>query len=323
MLPDQCGTLTQVRDATSSLPFFILRIRGKSSHAVHEITSLHNPNVKLWASLKHEKYRQAAGLFLVEGARAVAEALLTRQPLEAIIYGAESLRTERARNLIRAAPPHLLWQVNEAILRRLSAREDPAEVFAVCRQVDVTLDRLPLPADPLCVVLDEPRGPGNLGITLRVADGVGADAVIIIEPAVDLYHPTVVGATVGSLFGLLIARAPNQAAFLDWYDATWGARPETCCIAALPDAERDYSLLSDLKHPVFVLFGNEERGLAPALRQRAQDEISIQMLGRADSLNTASAAAVILCDIVRKRRCGRYATAQHKRVPVGFEQPRR
>ncbi|MCL5994444.1 MAG: RNA methyltransferase [Chloroflexi bacterium] len=290
---------------------------------MHETTSLHNPHVKRWTSLKYEKYRQSAGVFLVEGARAVAEAMLTGQSLEAIIYGPESLRTERARNLIQAAPPDLLWQVNEAILRRLSARDDPAEVFAVCRQVDVPLGELSLPADPLCVVLDEPRGPGNLGITLRVADGVGVDAVIIIEPAVDLYHPTVVNASVGSLFGLCIARAPNQAAFLAWYDATWGARPETCCIATLPEAEQDYSMLAGLKQPIFVLFGNEERGLAPALRRRAQVEIGIQMLGRADSLNTASAAAVILCDIVRKRGRGRYVTAQHKRVPVGFEQPRR
>ena len=290
---------------------------------VREITSLHNPHVKLWASLKQAKYRQATGLFLIEGARAVAEALLTGQPLEAIIYGAESLRTERARNLIHAAPPDLQWQVNEVILRHLSLRNDPAEVFAVCHQMDVPLDQLPLPADPLCVVLDEPRGPGNLGITLRVADGVGVDALIIIEPAVDLYHPTVVSASVGSLFGLLIARAPSQAAFLDWYDAAWSGRSETCCIAAVPEADLDYSaLFCGLGRPVFVLFGNEERGLARALRRRAQVEVSIQMLGRADSLNTASAAAVILCDIVRKRGHGRYDTPQHMRVPAGFEQPR-
>jgi TrmH family RNA methyltransferase len=290
---------------------------------VHSITSPHNPRVKFWVSLKQAKYRKASGYFLVEGARAVAEAVLTGQPLEAIIYAVESLRTERARHLIDTAPPDLLWQVSEAVLLHLTAHDTPCEVFAVCRQVDVPLDRLSLPAAPLCVVLDEPRGPGNLGVILRVADGVGADAVIVIEPAVDLYNPAVVGATVGSLFGLPIARAPDRATFLAWYDATWGARPDTCCVAAVPTAEQDYSALAPLEHPVFVLFGNEDRGLAPALRRRARVEVSIRMLGRADSLNTASAAAVILCDIVRKRGHGRYATPQHTRVPAGFEQPRR
>ncbi len=289
---------------------------------MQEITSTHNPHVKFWASLKQAKYRQASGLFLVEGARAVAEALLTGRTPEAILYAEQSLRTERAHHLIDSAPPQLLCRVSEDVLRRLSARDDPAEVFAVCRQVDVPLGQLPLPADPLCVVLDEPRGPGNLGVTLRVADGVGADAVIIIEPAVDLYNPAVVGASVGSLFGLPIARAPDRDAFLTWYNTTWGARPDTYCIAALPEADWDYSTLTGLERPVFVLFGNEERGLAPALRQRASAEVCIRMLGRADSLNTASAVAVILCDIVRKRGRGRYATPQHTRVPVGFEQPR-
>ena len=289
---------------------------------MHEITSAYNARVKFWASLKLAKYRQESGLFLVEGTRAVAEALLTGHTPEAIIYGTQSLRTDRARHLIDTAPAHLLYQVSEAALRRLSVRNDPAEVFAVCRPVDVPLEGLDLPANPLCVVLDEPHGPGNLGVTLRVADGVGADAVIIIEPAVDLYNPAAVGAAVGSLFGLPIARAPDRATFLAWYGATWGARPDTRCVASLPEAEQDYSALADLEHPLFVLFGNEERGLAPELQQRANVEVCIRMLGRADSLNTASAVAVILCDIVRKRGRGRYSTPQHTRVPAGFEQPR-
>jgi TrmH family RNA methyltransferase len=290
---------------------------------VKEITSLHNPQIKLWVSLKQTKYRQATGLFLIEGARAVAEALLTRRKLEAILYSKASLRTERARYLVQSAPSHLLYQVTDDILDRLTQRADPAELFAVCRKVDVPLEALHLPANPLCVVLDEPRGPGNLGITLRVADAVGVDAVIIIEPAVDLYHPTVVSTTVGSLFGPLITRAPSQVAFLAWFDATWATRPDTCSVATLPEAELDYASLHPLGGPAFVFFGNEERGLADTLRRRAQAEIGIRMFGRADSLTTASAAAVILCDIVRKRGHGRYATPQHTRVPAGFEQPRR
>lgn len=287
------------------------------------LVSVHNPRVKAWIALKQPRQRKATGTFLVEGARPVAEALLTRQPLEALIYCETRLRTDRARNIIRSAPPDIVWQVSEEIARRLSERDDPGEVFGVCRNVDVPLDALPQEGAPLIVVLDEPRGPGNLGTTLRTAEGAGADALVIIEPAVDLYHPAVIRSTVGSLFGFPIARAASRAAFLDWYDHEWGARPETRCVAAIPEAEADYATLSDLDRPVFVIFGNEERGVAPELRQRCQAEISIKMLGRADSLNTASAAAVIICDIVRKRGRGRLATPQHTRVAEGFEQPKK
>jgi len=288
---------------------------------LNELSSVHNPRVKRWSSLRLHKYRQKTGLFLVEGARSVAEALLTRQPIEAIMYCEPLLRTERARHIIQSAPPDIVWRINEEIAKRLSERDEPGEVFCVCRNVDVPLDSLPREDAPLFVVLDEPRGPGNLGITLRTAEGAGADALIIIEPAVDLYHPTVVQTTVGSLFGFPIARAPSRMAFLEWYDQTWGTRPETRCIAAIPEAELDYAALDDLNRPVFVFLGNEERGLAPELRQRAHIEISIKMLGRADSLNTASAAAVIVCDIVRKRGRGRFSLPQHLRVLEGFEQP--
>jgi TrmH family RNA methyltransferase len=288
-----------------------------------ELTSVRNPRVKKWFSLRLKKYRDRMGLFLVEGARFVAEALLTQQPVEAIIYCKSLLRTERARYIVQLAPSNILWRVSEQIVRKLSRRDKPGELFGVCRHIDVQLDAITQNNTPFIVVLDEPRGPGNLGTTLRTAEGAGADALIIIEPAVDLYHPTVVQATVGSLFGIPIARASSLQAFLDWYDQTWGARMETRSIAAIPEAEQDYSTIDDLTRPVFVFFGNEERGLAPELRQRAHIEISIKMLGRADSLNTASAAAVIICDIVRKRGYGRFTLPQHLRVQEGFEQPRK
>ena len=288
---------------------------------MNELTSVHNPRVKNWVALKLHKYREKTGLFLVEGARFVAEALLTNQPIEAIIYCESLIHTERARHIIQNAAPNIVWRVNEAIAKRLSERDDPSEIFGICRHIDVQLNTLPREGTPLIIVLEEPRGPGNLGVTIRTAEGAGADALIIIEPAVDLYNPTVVQTTVGSLFGFPIARAANMQAYLDWYDQTWGARPETRCIAAVPEAELDYSGLTDLKRPVFVLFGNEERGLAAELRKRAQVEVSIKMWGRADSLNTASAAAVIICDIIRKRGYGRFASPQHLRVEEGFEQP--
>lgn len=287
----------------------------------NELTSVHNPRVKNWVALKLHKYREKTGLFLVEGARFVAEALLTHQPIEAIIYCESLIHTDRARHIVETSPANILWRVNEAIARRLSERDDPSEMFGVCRHVDVPLSVLPKEGSPLIIVLDEPRGPGNLGVTIRTAEGAGADALIIIEPAVDLYNPTVVQTTVGSLFGFPIARAASLQVFLDWYDQTWGAQPETRCVAAVPEAELDYSGLSDLKRPLFVLFGNEERGLASELRKLAHVEISIKMLGRADSLNTASAAAVIICDIVRKRGGGRFSSPQHLRVEKGFEQP--
>ncbi len=290
-------------------------------HNLNEITSVQNSRVKAWASLRLHKHRQQTGLFLVEGARLVAEALLTQQPMEAIIYCESFLATERARHIIRSAPPNLVWRVSEEVAIKLSERNRPGELFCVCKQVDVSLDALPATGNPFFVVLDEPRGPGNLGTTLRTAEGAGVDAFIIIEPAVDLYHSGVVQTTVGSLFGFPIARAASRQAFLDWYARTWGMRPETRCVAAIPEAEADYATLDDLERPVLAFFGNEERGLAPELRALAHAEISIKMLGRADSLNTASAAAVIICDIVRKRGRGRFDLPQHLRVPEGFEQP--
>lgn len=288
---------------------------------MNSLTSLQNPKVKQWISLKLRKYRQETGLFLVEGARPVAEALLTHQPLVAIIYCEDYVKTDRARNIIKSAEPNMVWQVSAHIAQRLSDWDEPGEVFGVCQQIDVPLEKLPAVANPFFIVLDEPRGSGNLGTVIRTAEGAGADAVVIIEPAVDLYHPGVVRLTVGSLFGIPIARVPSLADFLQWYEQTWSRQPQAYCIVATPEADANYTSLTDLERPLMVIFGNEERGVAPQLRQLADQPISVKMLGRADSLNTASAAAVIICHVMNKRR-GRFTTPQHLRVPQGFAQPK-
>lgn len=267
----------------------------------NEITSIHNPHVKLWCSLRLRKQREKTGLFLVEGLRAMSEAVQTGRSIEALIYCEQFLRSERACRLITAFPPERLWRVSEAIARRLSEHDMPGEVFGVYRKLDITLDELPAGGNHFFVVLDQPNDPGNLGTIVRTADGAGANGLIILEPAVDIYHPTAVYAAVGSLFSIPIARA-SQAEFLAWYARTWAMRPEAWIVATIPEAEQEYSALDKLERPLFVLFGNEQHGITPELRARSTIQVSIQMRGRADSLNLACAAAVIICDVMSKRR---------------------
>lgn len=286
-----------------------------------DLTSVQNPRVKTWASLRERKFRDKSKLFLVEGARAVGEAMLTGQDIQAAIYCEKLVRTERARTILDALPPRIVWRVSEEIVRRLSDRDEPGEIFCVCPHLDLPLDDLPRTGNPFFVVMDQPASPGNIGMVMRTADGAGADALIIIEPAADLYHPVAVRNTVGSLFGLPVARARSVEAFIDWYEQRWATRPGALMVATIPEAEMDYSSLDNIDRPIFVIFGSEERGVSPQLRQRSDLHISIKMLGRADSLSISSAAAVIICDVVRKRGRGRYATPHHERTPEIFRQP--
>ena len=287
----------------------------------HDLTSVHNPRVKLWASLKERKYRQRTGLFMVEGARGVAEAVLTGRDVEAVIYSEKLVRTERARTIIESVPHNLLWRVSEEVARKLSERDEPGELFCVCKFIDVPLEKLPSTGNPFFVVIDQPASPGNIGMVMRTADGAGADAMIIVEPAADLYHPLAIRNTVGSLFGLPVART-NLQEFINYYERYWKSKhPETMMVATIPEAEMDYSSLDDIDRPLFVIFGSEERGVSPELRELSDVHISIKMLGRADSLSISSAAAVIICDVVRKRGRGRYATPHHLRTPEVFRQP--
>ncbi|GHT55754.1 hypothetical protein AGMMS49982_21970 [Bacteroidia bacterium] len=74
------------------------------------------------------------------------------------------------------------------------------------------LQDLQLPDNPFVIVLEAVEKPGNLGAILRTADAAKADAVIVCDPATDIYNPNVVRSSVGCLFTVPIAVCSNEEA---------------------------------------------------------------------------------------------------------------
>jgi 23S rRNA (guanosine2251-2'-O)-methyltransferase len=59
---------------------------------------------------------------------------------------------------------------------------------------------------------------------------------------------------------------------------------------------------ADLKGPLALVVGGEEKGLRPLVRRQCDYLVSIPMRGRVDSLNASAAAAVVLYEAFRQRR---------------------
>ncbi|HWJ10594.1 MAG TPA: RNA methyltransferase [Nocardioides sp.] len=184
--------------------------------------------------------------------------------------------------------------VDDRAMAGLSDSVSPAGLVAVCSFLDVALDAVVEASEAgtrrLVALCADVRDPGNAGTVIRTADAAGAAGVVLAGDAVDLYNPKTIRASVGSAFHLPVAVERDPAA------AVRAARAAGLTVLAA-DGGGEVELFSAddlLARPTAWLFGNEAWGLPAELAALADHRVSIPILGRAESLNLATAAAVCL-----------------------------
>ena len=249
------------------------------------ITSLANPAVKAVRALHMRRARAESGLFLVEGLRSVTEAVeLGRRPVT-LLHGPAVANHPLVRQASVASRETL--EVSEAILAKISRRENPQMVLGVFEQAFRPLDALD-PLSAACwVALENVRDPGNLGTILRTADAAGCGGVILVGDCCDPYSVEAVRATMGSIFATPLFEASVQD-FL-----TWRARWPGAVIGTRLDAASDFRR-APYRSPNLLLMGNEQAGLSAELAAACDLTVKIPMRGRADSLNLAVATAIMI-----------------------------
>jgi TrmH family RNA methyltransferase len=159
---------------------------------------------------------------------------------------------------------------------------------------DLALDALPLPPDPLVLVLEAVEKPGNLGAVLRSADGAGVDAVILADPRTDPFNPNAVRASLGTIFATRLAAASSDEV------RRWLLARDVRILAARVDGAVDYTD-ADLRAGVAIVLGSEAEGLTDEWSGEGVIAIRLPMLGIADSLNVSITAAVLAYEARRQR----------------------
>ncbi len=257
--------------------------------------------VKTARKLARRASRAEHGLFLAEGEKALREALqpATSGPHPVAEVFATSAATARLADLHAEAEAAGVrwWLADDDAVASLSGAVSPQGVVAVCRVLDVALDEVVATSGTLVVCADV-RDPGNAGTVIRTADAAGATGVVLAGSSVDPYNDKTVRATVGSLWHLPLALVPDPAEAVAQVQASG-----RLVLAADGAGETDLFDAEDaglLDRPVAWLLGNEAWGLPEELAALADHRVSIPMLGRAESLNLATAAAVCLYASARR-----------------------
>ncbi len=253
-----------------------------------------NSRVKEARKLSRRSVRTERRLFLADGPKAVEGALGVEGCVQELFATPAAL--EHHADLLAGTDVTL---VDERALESLSDSTSPAGVVAVCRQLDAPLEHVVTVSPRLLVICADVRDPGNAGNVIRTADAAGADAVVLAGQSVDAYNPKTVRATVGSLFHLPFAIAPDPATVVR------AAQARGLTVLAADGAGEVDLFEADLTRPTAWLFGNEAWGLPDELAALADERVAIPIHGRAESLNLSTAAAVCLYASARAARTAR------------------
>ena len=180
------------------------------------------------------------------------------------------------------------------VIERVADASTPQPLIAVVRSVDVALEAIL--SSTLVFVLVDVRDPGNLGAILRVADATGAGGVVCCAGTADVYNPKTVRASAGSLFSVAVVVGPTPTSAIGELRRS-GFR----IVGTAARGGVDYTEAS-FEGKVALVFGNEASGLGAKVTGELDETVSVTMAGAVESLNVATAAAVLAFEVVRVQR---------------------
>lgn len=250
------------------------------------------------AAVKLQRHpgRRRAARFLAEGPNLVEAAL--RRGLVCEVFATEAAHA-RFGAMLADAPVHL---VTERAAKALSETVTPVGLVAVCTIPQTSLVDVLAASPRLIAVAVEISEPGNAGTMIRIADAMGADAVVLAGHSVDPYNGKCLRASAGSIFSIPVVCESDSVGAVN---ALGAAGLQVLATTVDGEVSLDDAPLSA---PTAWLFGPEAHGLPAELARQASHRVHIPMPGRAESLNVASAAAVCLYQSAAAMRIGRAAT---------------
>jgi len=263
------------------------------------ITSAQNPRFRAALALREAPQRRQQGRILIDGLREIGRALDAGvAPIEAWV-DPERLSSAEIDTLVGRleAAGSAVIVADSRLIQRLGYGERSTGIVTVAETPRRTLNDLVVGRAALVGVVDAVEKPGNLGAILRTADGAGVSALLVADPATDIFSPNVIRASLGTVFAVPFAAASTDVAM------TWLRSRGLRLVTARVDATIDYTE-ADLTGPVAVVLGSEAQGLDETWSGSDVTAVRVPMLGVADSLNVSATAAILFYEALRQRRAG-------------------
>ncbi|RIJ41668.1 TrmH family RNA methyltransferase [Pontibacter oryzae] len=243
--------------------------------------------VKYIKSLQVKKYRNQHQAFVVEGAKSVLELLQSGFELQHLFVTDAFLREHTA--LLGKGYTYEVVKEEDLVKAGTFATNNAALAVARMRQ----LPPLQLSQSDFAIALDDIRDPGNLGTIIRIADWYGIYKVICSETCADFYNPKVISSTMGSFTRVKVYYL-DLPAWLQQHTEKYKIYG-----AAL---NGDNLHRMQPKPEGILVLGNEAKGIRPEVAAQVNQLIKIPAFGGAESLNVATATAIIVDNFMRNAK---------------------
>ena len=251
---------------------------------------LSKAKIRLIRSLEQKKYRVQHGLFVLEGDKAVREALdstLTVEYLLAKLAWLEQPSSTKANHII---------EINDQELSQISFLKTPNQAIALVQIPYYPLDFAELTGG-LSLYLDQIQDPGNLGTIIRIADWFGIRHVLCGQGCADPFSPKTVQSTMGA-----IIRVKTNQTDVGFFRQLKIYQPDFPVFGAFLDGDNLYH--TPLPTKAVMMMGNESKGISEAVAQYVDQRLLIPSYSSgeptSESLNVATAAAIICAEFRRR-----------------------
>ena len=245
--------------------------------------------LKYYSALLQKKYRMQEHKFIIEGKKLVDEAIKSKYKCEIVITN-ESFADKN--NLV-------ITNLNE-IIRTEIIPENNFKKLVDTKTTQGIVAVVSIPSTPnqveesenLIVALEDISDPGNVGTIIRTCNWFGVHRVIVSPNSVDLFNPKVIRSTMGSIFHMDVYESNDF--YADLVNLKKEGRKVFC------SDMNGKNIFSDrVKEKTVLILSNEAHGPTEAVLELSDEIVTIPKRGDAESLNVASAAAVMIAELTK------------------------
>lgn len=259
-----------------------------------KITSRNNDRIKYAVKLKEKDgFRRSEGLFIVEGARLCYDAALSEVQITELYATPDALERYADYISLIQEKAERCFEISGEVAQKLADTKSTQGVFCLCKMLDKNTNIGKIKYNGKYIALEDVQNPSNFGAVIRTAEAVGLDGVIV-SGGCDLYNPKSLRASMGSVFRLNVVETDNLPAFLESL-----ANEGMFVYAGVPDSNAEKITEVSMAGGGVSIIGNEGNGITEETMRSATKLVTIPMKGRAESLNAAAAASIMIWEMMR------------------------
>ncbi len=255
------------------------------------ITSRENSLIKLVCALQSSaKARKENGLFVIEGLRICKDALDNSIKFDKLIISETAASKYIDDIKIFAKNSKECYRIPDSLFKKIGDTASPQGIMALSEITVKSVDEINI--NGRYIALENLSDPSNLGAVSRTAEALGVSGIILSDDGCDPYSPKALRASMGTLLRIPIIIFDDFSENLK----KSGLKSYACVV------DKDAEPIGDAEFAdgCCVIIGNEANGISEATKKSADQRITIPMLGRAESLNAAVAAAISAWEMMKK-----------------------